>query len=137
MGVTDAERGIPCGREANCLAAVEKEVEIDSAGERTPSPFPSATASSSASASTSASPLPFLSDLDEPRSGYNVHEYKGAGGRVTNKTVVGIRVGRSVPEWHDEKASRRILGREVDGLVRSWCGWCWRVIPGREESGRA
>lgn len=131
MGVTDAERGIPCGREANCLAAIEKEVEIDGAGDKTPS-------SSSASASASASPMPMSipSDPDEPRSGYNVHEYEGASGRVTNKTVVGIRVGRSVPEWHDEKASRRVLGREVDGVVRSWCGWCWRVIPGREESGR-
>lgn len=127
MGVTDAERGIPCGREANCLAAVEKEVEIDAAGDKTPS---------SSSASASASPRPIPSDPDEFRSGYNVHEYEGAGGRVTNKTVVGIRVGRSVPEWHDEKASRRILGKEMDGVVRSWCGWCWRVIPGKEESGR-
>lgn len=132
VGVTDVERGIPCGREADCLGAVEKEVEMDSAGEKTPSP-----AAAAASSSSTPSPMPPLADPDggEPRSGYSVHEYEDASGRVTNKTVVRIRVGRSVPEWHDEKVERRILGREVDGRVRRWCGWCWRVIPAEGELG--
>ena len=99
---------------------------MDSAGEKTPF-FALAVASSSASPP----PMPALTDPDgsEPRSGYSVHEYEDASGRVSNKTVVRIKVGRSVPEWHDEKVERLILGREVDGKVRRWCGWCWRVIP--------
>jgi hypothetical protein len=44
-----------------------------------------------------------------------------------------IRVGACVPEWEDEKAKGDILGREVSGRARSWCGWCWRVIPGRKD----
>lgn len=130
VGVTDVERGIPCGREADCLGAVEKEVEMDSAGEKTPSP-----AFAAVTSSWPPPPVPPLSDPD--RSGYSVHEYEDASGRVSNKTVVKVRVGRSVPEWHDEKAKKRILGREVDGRVRSWCGWCWRVIPAEGELGGA
>lgn len=132
MGVADVEGGIPCGREADCLSAVEKEVEMDSAGEKTPSP-----AAATASASSSPSPQPHLPDADrnERRSGYSVHEYEDSSGRVSNKTVVRVKVGNSVPEWHDEKVERRILGREVDGKVRRWCGWCCRVIPAEGELG--
>lgn len=105
---------------------------MDSAGEKTPSP-----AAAAASTSSSPSPMRPLSDLDEsePRSGYSVHQYEDASGRMSNKTVVRIKVGRSVPEWHDEKVERRILGREVDGKARRWCGWCWRVIPAEGEPG--
>lgn len=108
---------------------------MDSAGENTPSAAVAGSSSSSSPPPAPLAPSPFPSDPDESghRSGYNIHEYEGANGRVTNKTVVRIRVGRSVPEWHDEKAARRILGREVEGRVRRWCAWCWRVIPGEEE----
>lgn len=42
-----------------------------------------------------------------------------------------IRIGGGVPEWKDEKATGQSLRREISGEVRSWCGWCERVIPGR------
>ncbi|PKS05785.1 hypothetical protein jhhlp_007614 [Lomentospora prolificans] len=123
VGITDGDRGVTCGREADCLGAIDTEVEMDSAGE-IPSP-PSST------------PSPPPSDRDspraEPRSGYNVHQFEGAGGCVTNKTTVKMRVGESVPEWHDEKCASQILRRETEGKVRRWCGWCWRVLPGEDD----
>ena len=24
----------------------------------------------------------------------------------------------------------KFLVREQEGRARSWCGWCWRVVPG-------
>lgn len=42
-----------------------------------------------------------------------------------------IRIGGCVPEWKDEKATGQTLRREISGEVRSWCGWCVRVIPGK------
>jgi hypothetical protein len=26
-----------------------------------------------------------------------------------------------------------VLVREKEGRARSWCGWCWRVVPGAGE----
>lgn len=65
--------------------------------------------------------------------GYTRHEIEGIGGVVKTKLVRMVRVGACVPEWEDEKARGEILGREVQGKVRSWCGWCWRVIPGKKD----
>lgn len=66
--------------------------------------------------------------------GYNRHEIEGIGGVVKRKRVRMVRVGACVPEWDDERGSgKRILGREVRGARRSWCGWCWRVIPGDKD----
>lgn len=65
--------------------------------------------------------------------GYARHEIEGIGGVVKTKLVRMVRVGACVPEWEDEKAKSEILGREVQGKVRSWCGWCWRVIPGKKD----
>lgn len=42
-------------------------------------------------------------------------------------------MGACVAEWEDEKAKGDILGREVQGKIRSWCGWCWRVVPGEKD----
>ena len=66
--------------------------------------------------------------------GYERHEIEGIGGRVKRKLMRVVRVGACVPEWDDEKGTgSRVLGPEVKGCVRSWCGWCWRVIPGRKD----
>jgi len=65
--------------------------------------------------------------------GYARHEIEGIGGVVKTKLVRMVRVGACVPEWEDEKARGEILGREVQGRVRSWCGWCCRVIPGKKD----
>ncbi|KAL7810307.1 hypothetical protein V8C44DRAFT_332899 [Trichoderma aethiopicum] len=66
--------------------------------------------------------------------GYERHEIEGIGGIVKRKLVRMVRVGACVPEWEDEKGSgNKILAREVNGAARSWCGWCWRVIPGDKD----
>ncbi|KAK7991988.1 hypothetical protein PG988_000782 [Apiospora saccharicola] len=63
--------------------------------------------------------------------GYVRHEIEGIGGVVKTKRLTMVKVGACVPEWEDEKNRGEILGREVKGIARSWCGWCWRVIPGK------
>lgn len=70
--------------------------------------------------------------------GYARHEIEGIGGVVKTKLVQMVKVGACVPEWEDETAAGDILGREISGRTRSWCGWCWRVIPGKKDyEGRA
>ena len=44
-----------------------------------------------------------------------------------------VKVGACVPEWEDERAKGEILGREVQGRRRGWCGWCRRVVPSRRD----
>ncbi|KAI0399807.1 hypothetical protein F4802DRAFT_533550 [Xylaria palmicola] len=70
------------------------------------------------------------------RPGYARHEIEGIGGVVKTKLVRMLRVGACVPEWEDEKNKGLILEREVSGGRRSWCGWCWRVIPGARDMGQ-
>ncbi len=65
--------------------------------------------------------------------GYVRHEIEGIGGVVKTKRLKMVKIGARVPEWEDEKATGEIMGREIKGQRRSWCGWCWRVIPGRKD----
>jgi hypothetical protein len=62
--------------------------------------------------------------------GYDRHEIEGIGGVVKKKLVRMVKVGACVPEWGDEKEMGKFLVREQEGKARSWCGWCWRVVPG-------
>lgn len=66
--------------------------------------------------------------------GYARHEIEGIGGVVKRKLVKMVKVGAGVPEFGDEREIGKFLVREMDGRARSWCGWCWRVIPGRKDS---
>lgn len=65
--------------------------------------------------------------------GYARHEVEGIGNKIKTVKVSMIRVGKGVPEWKDEKATGQSLRREISGEVRSWCGWCARVIPGEKD----
>lgn len=67
------------------------------------------------------------------KAGYERHEIEGIGGVMKKKRLRMVKVGACVPEWADERAAGQIMGREVNGKVRSWCGWCWRVIPGASD----
>ncbi|KAL7796047.1 hypothetical protein V8C37DRAFT_19316 [Trichoderma ceciliae] len=162
-GIGDGDRGVICGREEACLAAREREQEIDCDAEDargsstlvpwstgsssgTPSPGPQHTGTPPGGAA--GFPFPangtIESIIDEIRHqrtpspqlgpGYERHEIEGIGGIVKRKLVRMVRVGACVPEWEDEKGSNnKILAREVNGSARSWCGWCWRVIPGEKD----
>ncbi|OBT86238.1 hypothetical protein VE02_05876 [Pseudogymnoascus sp. 03VT05] len=61
--------------------------------------------------------------------GYARHEIEGIGGVVKKKLIRRARVGACVEEWEDERVVGRFMVREKEG-GRSWCGWCWRVVPG-------
>lgn len=63
--------------------------------------------------------------------GYARHEVEGIGNKIKTVRVSMIRIGGCVPEWKDEKTAGESLRREISGEVRSWCGWCARVVPGR------
>lgn len=53
---------------------------------------------------------------------------------MKRKRVRMVKVGACVPEWDDERGSgRMVLGREVRGARRSYCGWCYRVVPGEKD----
>ena len=70
----------------------------------------------------------------EEAAGYWRQEIEGLGGVVKKKFRKRERVGRTVREWEDEREGRtEILWREKDGSVRSWCGWCGRVVLGRKD----
>ncbi|KAF5662195.1 hypothetical protein FHETE_8085 [Fusarium heterosporum] len=137
-GIGEGDRGVVCGREADCCAAKEVEHQVDCDAEDArdgnvaPSPGPQQ------------APVDALIDqlrLTHERTpspslgpGYLRHEIEGIGGVVKRKRVRMVRVGRCVPEWDDERTSgSRVLSREVRGVRRSWCGWCNRVIPGEKD----
>ncbi|KAI2779726.1 hypothetical protein F4815DRAFT_471955 [Daldinia loculata] len=138
-GIGEGDRGVICGREAACCGSKEREQETDcdaadareqdeNNGTLSPWTMPSPASSISGSPpSERRTPSPQL------RPGYARHEIEGIGGVVKTKLVRIVRVGACVPEWEDEKNKGEILGREVSGRSRSWCGWCWRVIPGKKD----
>ncbi|KAF7559553.1 hypothetical protein G7046_g4594 [Stylonectria norvegica] len=138
-GIGDGDRGVICGREMDCCAAKEREQQLDCDAED---------ARDGAFSGTDSSPPIVDAHIDELRlvhertpspmlgPGYNRHEIEGIGGVVKRKRVRMVRVGACVPEWDDERGSgRSVLGREVKGGRRSWCGWCWRVVPGDKDLG--
>ncbi|KAI1402259.1 hypothetical protein F4819DRAFT_290722 [Hypoxylon fuscum] len=140
-GIGEGDRGVICGRDASCCVAKEREQETDcdaadareqdENGGATPSPWATPSPASSVAGSPPSSerrtPSPQL------RPGYARHEIEGIGGVVKTKLVRIVRVGGCVPEWEDEKKKGEILAREVSGRSRSWCGWCWRAIPGMKD----
>ncbi|OLN93038.1 hypothetical protein CCHL11_07491 [Colletotrichum chlorophyti] len=134
-GIGEGDRGVICGRESACAGAKERENETDCDAE---------------DAAVSGANLWTATDqvhLDAVRyertpspqlgPGYERHEIEGIGGVVKTKLVRMVRVGACVPEWDDEKSHHSILGREVRGVRRSWCGWCYRVIPGEGDLKKA
>lgn len=160
-GIGDGDRGVICGREGMCLNAKERETEIDcdaadlkdhplhSWAELSPSNSNSSTPENHLLhnpldnvSTTPHTPSPLenaiLQEERTPspqiRCGYERHEIEGIGGVVKRKLVQMVRVGACVPEWEDERGpGKRALQREVNGTMRSWCGWCWRVIPGQDD----
>ncbi|KAL2441468.1 hypothetical protein ABEF94_015700 [Exophiala dermatitidis] len=67
------------------------------------------------------------------RPGYFQQEIEGIGGVVKKKLKKKVKVGATVWEYEDERESGKYLEREAQGTVRSWCGWCGRVCPSRQD----
>lgn len=65
--------------------------------------------------------------------GYARQEVEGIGNKIKSVKKKMVRVGACVPEWGDEKMSGQGLRREVNGQVRCMCGWCFRVLPSKED----
>jgi hypothetical protein len=131
VGIGEGDRGVPCGRGPECVAAREIESEIDCDAEdakETQHLSRSGTPSSSPSSSNGSVSSSHMGP------GYARHEIEGIGGVVKKKLVRMVKVGACVPEWSDEKQQGKFLVREVEGKARSWCGWCWRAIPGAKDA---
>ena len=84
-----------------------------------------------ASASVSGRPRPRPRPRHEPS--YYAREVEGIGGVVRRTTSHRERIGAIVPEYEGERATGQYLKAEREGAVRSWCSWCFRVVPGRHE----
>ncbi|KAL0942658.1 uncharacterized protein CTRU02_200543 [Colletotrichum truncatum] len=134
-GIGEGDRGVICGREESCVGAKERENETDCDAED---------AAVSGAGLWTATDEVHLDTVRYERTpspqlgpGYERHEIEGIGGVVKTKLVRMVSVGACVPEWDDEKSHHKILAREVNGLRRNWCGWCWRVIPGKDDLEKA
>jgi hypothetical protein len=121
---------LPCGRGPECVAAREVESEIDCDAEDAKE-IDHLSRSGTPSSSPSSSNGSVSNGHMGP--GYARHEIEGIGGVVKKKLVRMVKVGACVPEWNDEKQQGKFLVREVEGKARSWCGWCWRAIPGAKD----
>jgi hypothetical protein len=121
---------VQCGRRSSCFAAklVEHEVERDDHASET---------SDSESSSTGT-----VRGRTWSGGGFEVQEMEGVGGVVKKKIKKMVRVGRWVQEYEDERDGLsnegrvRVLEREIEGRNRSWCAWCERVIPSKEDLGQ-
>jgi hypothetical protein len=72
-------------------------------------------------------------DYTSNKPGYFQQEIEGIGGVVKKKVKKRVKVGATVWEFEDERASGKYLERESHGKLRSWCGWCGRVCPGEDD----
>jgi hypothetical protein len=108
-GIGEGNEGVKCGRGAMCLASEEIERKDD---------FGS-----------------FETEWQaEQHEGYLVTEVNGVGGVMRKLVKRRVRMGAAVAESIDERVGREpYLFAEHKGDVRSWCGWCDRVIPARDE----
>lgn len=142
-GIGEGDRSFKCGRGGKCLAGKQVQAEIDcdaeDARESEEMRGHDGGYSSSAGSNTSDTWETYLSGspgyvsgrgTPQRSPGYNRQEVEGIGGVVKKKLVRMVRVGACVAEWDDEKEHGQYMKREQEGKVRSWCGWCWRVIPG-------
>jgi hypothetical protein len=117
---------VKCGRGERCLAAEDIEVEVDcevddwtsdhSENPHTPH-------------NHNHTDLLHAEGRDDEEPGYLRQEIVGVGGVVKQKVKKRVRVGACVEEHEDERETAAYLKRESLGHIRSWCGWCSRVVP--------
>lgn len=121
-GLGEGNEGVQCGRGSNCLARTEvvREVEYD--------------------ANDTVAHDSGVDQVERPcrrrlGSSYSTSEIVGIGGNLKMKLKETVKVGAVVKEYEDERANcDGFLKREQEGLNRSWCSWCERVIPGKKDA---
>lgn len=102
-GLGTGIEGVQCGREAHCLSARTIFKEIEC-------------------------------DAAETRTGgYFLQEIEGIGGVVKKKVKRRLLVGDVVQEFEDEREGGKYLEREQEGVDRSWCSWCARVVLSKKD----
>lgn len=74
-----------------------------------------------------------LDNRDDEEPGYFRQEIVGIGGVVKHKVKKRVTVGACVVEYEDERETGEYLRPEETREHRSWCGWCWRVVPSKED----
>lgn len=129
VGIGEGNRGVPCGRGKECLAAKEVEHETDCDAEDARETSRGSSPSSRPASATGS----IRSAQEQHGPGYVRHEVEAIGGGIKKLVVTMVKVGACVPEYGDEKQQGKFLVREMEGRARSWCGWCWRVIPGAKD----
>jgi hypothetical protein len=142
-GIGEGCQGVKCGREEDCLVAQEIELEVEcEADESSPSGSLHNHSHGNARGHGHLSPQDELlrdqsldrhNSRDEEKPGYFRQEIIGIGGRVKQKAKKRVTVGACVVEYEDERDTGQYLTREEQGLNRSWCGWCCRVIPSKDD----
>ncbi|KAA8649827.1 uncharacterized protein ATNIH1004_002504 [Aspergillus tanneri] len=133
-GIGEGCQGVKCGRGEECLAAQEIEMEVECEADESAGSFfdhfydigygPRRSHNHSSDRGE---------NRDEEEPGYFRQEIIGIGGVVKQKAKKRVTVGACVVEHEDERETGQYLMREEEGQDRSWCGWCWRVIPSKTE----
>ncbi|CAD0093144.1 unnamed protein product [Aureobasidium vineae] len=106
-GLGTGIEGVQCGRESLCLCARTIFKEIE------------------------------CDAADTRTGGYFLQEIEGIGGVVKKKVKRRLLVGDVVQEFEDEREGGKYLEREQEGVDRSWCSWCARVVLSKKDVLRA
>ncbi|PGH04212.1 hypothetical protein AJ80_08557 [Polytolypa hystricis UAMH7299] len=137
-GIGDGGQGVTCGRGERCLAAEDIEVVIDCEVDEWTTMeqnenFHGYHNNSHGHGHHGPGEHLQVDPRDDGEPGYLRQEIVGVGGIVKQKVKKWVRVGASVEEYDDERETTSFLRRESLGQARSWCGWCSRVIPSKDE----
>ncbi|KAL2852455.1 hypothetical protein BJY01DRAFT_96783 [Aspergillus pseudoustus] len=138
-GIGEGCQGVKCGRGENCLAAQEIELEVECEADESMANSPPEYGYhfghrfEQAHAGSHNHNNGKWEDPEGEETGYLRQEIIGIGGRMKQITKKRVNVGACVAEHEDERETGEYLTREEEGAHRSWCGWCWRVIPAKHE----
>ncbi|KAL1966772.1 hypothetical protein VTN77DRAFT_3969 [Rasamsonia byssochlamydoides] len=142
-GIGDGCQGVKCGRGESCLAAQEIELEVDCEADGSVAGLSDHSHGHHVYGYGSSRlhnhgrgdsmQVERLDNRDNEAPGYFRQEIVGIGGVVKHKVKKRVTVGACVVEHEDERETGTYLLPEESGQHRSWCGWCWRVVPSRED----
>ena len=126
-GIGEGNEGVKCGRGPYCLAAEDKELEIDCGVKESSHCIDKITETPPRESGVESCAA------GNDKAGYLRQEIEGIGGVVRKKIKKRVKVGKTVAEYEDERERADYLAREKEGQSRSWCNWCDRVILGAND----